>query len=163
MFILEPWVEYRSQKYFEIFAQNILQKRGKFSLLISLLLAASGCSINRPWLQRDVRKGTLSHASKVKYKAVDSGDLILSCSVSSVKIEELEVLEVESSLETVDPYQFEPLASDSSAVVTDATAHIPASSAGACVTASGVRCSLSCRHLRRSPPSRRARTHHSPL
>ena len=28
-----------------------------------------GCSINRTWLQRDVRKGTLSHASSVKYRA----------------------------------------------------------------------------------------------
>ena len=34
----------------------------------------------------------------------DSGDLSLSCSVSSIKIEELEVLEVESCLETVEPY-----------------------------------------------------------
>ena len=46
----------------------------------------------------------------------DSGDLILSFSVSSVEIKELEVLEVESCLETVELYQFEPLASDSSAV-----------------------------------------------
>ena len=46
----------------------------------------------------------------------DSGYLSLSCSVSSVKIEELEVLEVESCLETVEPYQFEPIASDPSAM-----------------------------------------------
>ena len=46
----------------------------------------------------------------------NSGDLSLSCSVSSVKIEELEVLGVERCLETVEPYQFELIASDSSAV-----------------------------------------------
>ena len=46
----------------------------------------------------------------------NSSDLSLSCSVSSVKIEELEVLDVESNLETVEPYQFECVASDSSAV-----------------------------------------------
>ena len=46
----------------------------------------------------------------------DSGDLSLSCSVSSVEIEELEVLEVECYLGTVEPYQFELVASDSSAV-----------------------------------------------
>ena len=28
---------------------NVLQKRGKFPLLISLLLAASGCGVNRVW------------------------------------------------------------------------------------------------------------------
>ena len=49
---------------------NVLKKRGKFPLLISLLLAASGCGVNRVWLQCDVRKGMLSHASSVKYKAV---------------------------------------------------------------------------------------------
>ena len=38
-----------------------LQKRGKFPLLITLLLAPSGCGVNRAWLQRDVRKGTLVH------------------------------------------------------------------------------------------------------
>ena len=42
----------------------------------------------------------------------DSGNLSLSCSVSSVEIGELEVLEVESYLETIEPYQFEPVASD---------------------------------------------------
>ena len=47
----------------------------------------------------------------------DSGDLSLFCSVSSIKIEELEVLEVEGYLETVEPYQFNPVVSDSSAVV----------------------------------------------
>ena len=46
----------------------------------------------------------------------DSGNLSLSCLISSVEIEEMEVLEVESYLETVEPYQFEPVASDSSAV-----------------------------------------------
>ena len=39
-----------------------------------------------------------------------SGDLSLCFLVSSVKIEELEVLEVESYLKTVEPYQFEPIA-----------------------------------------------------
>ena len=39
---------------------NVLQKQGKFPLLISLLLAASGCGVNRAWLHRDVRKGNLS-------------------------------------------------------------------------------------------------------
>ena len=46
----------------------------------------------------------------------DSGDFSLFCSVSSVKIKELEVLEVESCLETVEPYQIQPVTSDSSAV-----------------------------------------------
>ena len=45
----------------------------------------------------------------------DSGDLSLSCSVSSVESEESEVSEVEGDLETVEPYHFEPVASDSSA------------------------------------------------
>ena len=45
----------------------------------------------------------------------DSGDLSLSCSVSSVESKESEVSEVEGDLETVEPYQFEPVASDSSA------------------------------------------------
>ena len=46
----------------------------------------------------------------------DSGDLSLSCSVSSVESEESEVSELEGSLKTVEPYQFEPVASsDSSA------------------------------------------------
>ena len=44
----------------------------------------------------------------------DSGDLSLFCSVSSVDSEELEVSEVEDDLETVEPYQFEPVAGDSS-------------------------------------------------
>ena len=46
----------------------------------------------------------------------DSGNLNLSFLVSFVEIEGLEVLEVECCLETVEPYQFEPVASDSSAV-----------------------------------------------
>ena len=46
---------------------NVLQKRSKFPLLISLLPPAFGCGVNRAWLQRDVRKGTLLHASGVKY------------------------------------------------------------------------------------------------
>ena len=36
------------------------------------------------------------------------------CSVSSIDSEESEVSEVEDDLETVEPYQFEPVASDSS-------------------------------------------------
>ena len=44
----------------------------------------------------------------------DSGDLSLFCSVSSVDTEESEVSEVEGDLETVEPCQFEPVASDSS-------------------------------------------------
>ena len=58
----------------------------------------------------EIRLGALVSISMVKYSAVqsatmngdnsDSGDLSLSCSVSSVKIEELEVLEVESCLES---------------------------------------------------------------
>ena len=38
----------------------------------------------------------------------------LFCSVSSIDSEESEVSEVEGDLETVEPYQFEPVASDSS-------------------------------------------------
>ena len=45
----------------------------------------------------------------------DSGELSLSCSVSSVESEESEVSEVEGDLETVKLYQFEPIASVSSA------------------------------------------------
>ena len=45
----------------------------------------------------------------------DSHDLSLSCSVSSVEKEESEVSAVEDDPETVEPYQFEPVASDSSA------------------------------------------------
>ena len=44
----------------------------------------------------------------------DSGDLSLFCSVSSVDSEESEVSEAEDDLETVEPFQFEPVASDSS-------------------------------------------------
>ena len=44
----------------------------------------------------------------------DSGDLSLSCSVSFVESKEPEVSEVEGDLETVELYQFEPVASDSS-------------------------------------------------
>ena len=49
---------------------NVLQKRGKFPLLIALLLAASSCDVNRVWLQRDIRKDPLSPTSSVKYRAV---------------------------------------------------------------------------------------------
>ena len=43
----------------------------------------------------------------------DSGHLRLSCSVSSFEIDESEVSKAEGDLETVEPYQFEPEASDS--------------------------------------------------
>ena len=43
------------------FAQRVSAKRGKFPLLIALLLAPSGCSVNKAWLQHDVRKGMLVH------------------------------------------------------------------------------------------------------
>ena len=42
---------------------EFLQKRGKFPLLIALLLALPGCGVNRAWLQCDVRKGTLVHCN----------------------------------------------------------------------------------------------------
>ena len=42
----------------------------------------------------------------------DAGDLSLSCSVSSIESEESQVSEVKGDLETVEPYQFEPVASD---------------------------------------------------
>ena len=45
----------------------------------------------------------------------DSGDLSLSCSVSSIGSEESEVSEVEGNLEPAEPYQFEPVVIDSSA------------------------------------------------
>ena len=41
----------------------------------------------------------------------DSGNLSLSCLVSSIKSEESEVSEVEGDLETVESYQFEAVAS----------------------------------------------------
>ena len=40
----------------------------------------------------------------------NSCDLSLSCSVSSVENKESKVSEVEGGLETVEPYQFEPVA-----------------------------------------------------
>ena len=63
-----------------------------------------------------------THASSIKYRAVgylsdssnDAGDLSLSCSVSSVESKESEVSEGEGELETVEPYQFDPVPSDSS-------------------------------------------------
>ena len=45
----------------------------------------------------------------------DAGDLSLSCLVSSVESEESQVSEVEGYLEIVEPYQFEPVPSDSPA------------------------------------------------
>ena len=44
----------------------------------------------------------------------DSGDLSMSCSVSSIDSEESEVSVVEDDLQTVEPFQFEPIASVSS-------------------------------------------------
>ena len=44
----------------------------------------------------------------------DSGDLSLFCSISFIDSKESEVSEVEGDLETVELYQFEPVASDSS-------------------------------------------------
>ena len=55
------------------------------------------------------QSATLSNSSN------NSGDLSLSCLVSSVESKESEVSEVEGDLETVEPYRFEPVASDSSA------------------------------------------------
>ena len=43
-----------------------------------------------------------------------SNNFGLFCSVSSIDSEESEVSEVEGDLETVKPYQFEPIVSDSS-------------------------------------------------
>ena len=48
------------------FAQRISAKRGKFPLLIAFLLAPSGCGVNRAWLQRDIRKGTLVHCRALR-------------------------------------------------------------------------------------------------
>ena len=45
----------------------------------------------------------------------DSEDLSLTCSVSSVESEELELSDTEGSLETIEPYQFEAVVSDSDA------------------------------------------------
>ena len=45
--ILEPRVEYCPQTFLRFLLNNVLQKRGQFTLLISLLLAASGCGVNR--------------------------------------------------------------------------------------------------------------------
>ena len=53
------------------------------------------------------KSATMSNSSN------DAGDLSLSCSVSSVESEESQVSEVEGYLEIVEPYQFEPVASDS--------------------------------------------------
>ena len=78
----------------------MLQKRSKFPLLIALLLAPSGCGVNRAWLQRDVRKETLTpspalnteQSATMNGNSSDSGNCSLSCSVSSVEMEELGVL-----------------------------------------------------------------------
>ena len=87
---------------------RFLQKRGKFPLLISLLLAASGCSVNRRGYSVTSEKEhchmppalNTEQSATVNGDSSDSGNLSLSCSVSSVKIEELEILEVESCLES---------------------------------------------------------------
>ena len=47
------------QKKLRFFAQQCFAKR-------ALLLDSSGCNVNRAWLQSDIRKGTLLHASSVK-------------------------------------------------------------------------------------------------
>ena len=60
------------------------------------------------WALNREQSATMSDSSN------DSGDLSLFCSVSSVDTEESEVSEAEGDLETVEPYQFEPVASDSS-------------------------------------------------
>ena len=49
----------------------------------------------------------------------DSGDLSLSCSVSSFESKESEVSELEDDLATIEPYQFEMLASSDSSSESD--------------------------------------------
>ena len=39
-----------------------------FPLLIAFLLAPSGCGVNRAWLQRDIRKGTLVHCRALPWQ-----------------------------------------------------------------------------------------------
>ena len=63
-----------------------------------------------PWALNRERSATISDSSN------DSGNLSLFCSVSSIDTKESKVPEVEGDLETVEPYQFEPVASDSSTV-----------------------------------------------
>ena len=65
------------------------------------------------------QKRKLNAASSIREKSAtmsdssnDAGDLSLSCSVSSIESEESQVSEVKGDLETVEPYQFEPVASD---------------------------------------------------
>ena len=58
--IIKPWVEYCSQNFSQIFCSaSFCRNRGQTLLLIACVLAPSGCSRKRVWLQRDVRKGTL--------------------------------------------------------------------------------------------------------
>ena len=70
-------------------------------------------------VKRDVRIGTLNaclssvksgQSATLSDSSNDSCDLSLSCSVSSVENKESEVSELEGGLETVEPYQFEPVA-----------------------------------------------------
>ena len=69
--ILEPWVEYCSHNFLEIFCStSFCRKRGYFSPLIAFVAALSGFGVRRAWLQRDVRKGTLNTASSIKQRAV---------------------------------------------------------------------------------------------
>ena len=92
------------------------------SPLIASIVAPSSFDVRRAWLQCDVRKGTLNAASSVNREQSAtmsdssnySGNLSLFCSVSSIDTKESEVSEVEGDLETVEPYQFEPIANDSS-------------------------------------------------
>ena len=60
--ILEPWVEYCSHIFLDIFCStSFCKQRGQFPLLIACVLAPSSCGVRRAWLQRDVRKGMLVH------------------------------------------------------------------------------------------------------
>ena len=48
--ILEPWVEYCSHNFLEIFcATSSCRKRGWFSQLIASVVASSGCGEKRAW------------------------------------------------------------------------------------------------------------------
>ena len=78
---------------------NVLQKQGKFPLLISLLLAPSGCSVNSRGYSVTSEKErchmllalNTEQLATMNGDSSNSGNLSLSCSVSSIKIEELEV------------------------------------------------------------------------
>ena len=59
---------------------KFLQKEGKFPLLIALLLAPSGCSVNRAWLQRDVRRGMHVHCKALRCKEMVNRCVAARCS-----------------------------------------------------------------------------------